>query len=198
MHKPAPTDHPIHEILQNRWSPRAFSDALPETEILLSLFEAARWTPSSMNAQPWAFILARRDDPAAYQRMFSLLTENNQRWAAGAPLLVLAVMNSLRPNGKPHRWAPYDLGQAVAHLTFQAGALGLAVHQMGGFDAARAAEVYQLPTGYEAMAVLAIGAAGDPAALPDDLRQRELSPRERKPLPEVVFDGEWGRPLIER
>ena len=183
-----PAQNTLHPLLAQRWSPRVFTDEIPSADRLMRLFEAARWAPSSRNAQPWYFLLTTRTDPAAYQAMFSLLTESNQQWAASAPVLVLAVMHSLRDNGKPHRWAPYDLGQAVAHLTFQAAAEGLSVHQMGGFSVPKAIEVFRLPPGDEPLTLLAIGTTTQPA--PND--------RTRKPLQDVVFYADGRTPTREQ
>lgn len=195
MHKPAQTNYPIVDLLKNRWSPRAFSKRPVETETLLSLFEAARWSPSSSNTQPWFFIVVSPQSPDRFAKLLGTLGERNQQWAKDAPVLVLTIALRDRAPGKPNLWAGYDLGQSVAHLSIQASALGLSVHQMGGFDRLKAAEAFELPDGYEPMTVIAIGYAGDPAALPEDLRESEVAPRTRKPLSEFVFDGGWEEPL---
>ena len=198
MNKPAQNDHPIHELLQNRWSPRAFSGQMVEHEKLLSLFEAARWSPSCINLQPWSFIVVNRDEPLPFASMVSILGERNQMWAKHAPVLVLALAASEMEPGKPNPYAAYDLGQSIAHLSIQASALGLAVHQMGGFDRLKAAQVFELPQGSLPMSVFAIGYPGDPATLPEGFREREMEPRTRKPLSEFVFDGALKMPLVEK
>ena len=91
MEKPADVDHPIHDLLRRRWSPRAFSERMVETEKLQSLFEAARWAPSSNNEQPWHFIVGTKDDPSAHDRLFQCLKEGNKKWAFRAPVLMLSV-----------------------------------------------------------------------------------------------------------
>jgi len=197
MDKSAQTNYPIHDILKKRWSPRAFSAQPVARETLLSLFEAARWAPSAMNLQPWSFVLTSKDEPQAYERLFASLGERNQVWAQSAPVLALAVARREREPGKPNNSALYDTGQAVAHLSAQAGALDLYVHQMGGFDKDKARLACGLPEGFEPVVVLAIGYLGDPDGLPDDVRERELGPRARKPLSEVVFDGAWQVALPE-
>ncbi len=197
MNKSAQTQYPILEVLKNRWSPRAFAAQPVEREKLLSLFEAARWAPSGGNVQPWSFIVTDRSEPATFEKLLSALSEGNRVWAKDVPVLVLSVVQRERAAGRPNPWAAYDVGQAVAHLSMQAGALGLFVHQMGGFDAPQAAKLFDLPEGYDPLTVFAVGYAGDPDALPDNLRQREQEPRTRKPLSEFVFDGAWQVPLAE-
>jgi nitroreductase len=195
MQKTAVTDHPIHEILAERWSPRAFAGRPVERAKLLSLFEAARWSPSAANSQPWAFLVFTQDDPENFAKMVETLKGFNRVWAAEAPVLVLALAKLPTDAPQRARYAYYDLGQAMAHLSVQAGALGLHVHQMAGFDGPMACQLFELPEDYEPVAVSAIGYLGEPDRLPDELKQRELAPRNRKPLPEFVFEGRWNHPL---
>jgi len=195
----ADVNHPIHDLLRRRWSPRAFSDRPVELEKLRSLLEAARWAPSSYNEQPWSFIVAIKENPAEYERLLSCLVEGNIRWAQHAPVLMLAVARlHFERNGQPNRHAHYDVGQAVAHLTVQATALGLYVHQMAGFHVEKARELFSIPEGYEPMTAIALGYIGEPDALPEKLREREQAPRTRKSLDEFVFTGHWGQtsPLV--
>ena len=196
MQKPAPTAYPIHDFLRNRWSPRAFSSQPIETETLLSLFEAARWSPSGVNLQPWSFIVTFQSDPEPYARLLQTLSPNNLSWAKAAPVLVLTVVQREYEPGKPINSGLYDLGQSVAHLTFQASAQGISVHQMGGFDRPKARELFNLPEGYDPATVLALGYAGDPDQLPGEMRERELGPRTRKPLGDFVFNGAWKEPIV--
>lgn len=196
MEKPADVQYPIHELLRNRWSSRAFSSRPVEPEALLSLFEAARWSPSSSNLQPWAFVVVTRADADRHRAFVDLLTGRNPEWAGNAPVLVLAAAKRERQPGKLNFWALYDLGQAVAHLTVQAAALGLSVRQMGGFDREKAREVFGVPAGYDPAVVIALGYRGEPDALPEDMRAGELGARSRKPLSEFVFAGRWDEPVI--
>jgi nitroreductase len=197
MQKPAPTDHPVHELIRERWSPRAFSEKPVPAEVLQSLFEAARWAPSSSNEQPWAFLVATRDDEESHSRMLSTLVEFNQTWAGHAPVLALAVSElAFARNGRSNRNAFYDTGAAVADLTVEATVRGLFVHQMAGFDPRKAIELFSIPAGWEPIAAFVIGYPGDPQSLPEPLRERELAPRNRKPLPEFVMSGGWGQPAI--
>ncbi|MGC0775385.1 MAG: nitroreductase family protein [Candidatus Acidiferrum sp.] len=193
MHKPAPADFPIHDLIRNRWSPRAFSDKPVEPNVLVSLFEAARWAPSSSNEQPWAYLVATKDDAENFAKLLSVLVDFNAGWAKGAPVLVLAVSElKFRANGTPNRNASYDTGAATALLSVEATARGLAVHQMAGFDHAKAKQVFDIPADCEPIAAIAIGYPGDPDSLPEKLRDREVAPRTRKPLSEFVMSGRWG------
>ncbi|HMG74581.1 MAG TPA: nitroreductase family protein [Pyrinomonadaceae bacterium] len=199
MEKPAQTDHPIIELLKRRWSPRAFSDQMVEPEKLLSLFEAARWAPSSFNEQPWSFVLATKQNPAEHARLLSCLVEGNQQWARQAPVLMVSVAKlNFDKTGKPNRHAFYDVGMAVGNLMTQAMALDLFVHQMAGFSPEKVAELYKIPDEFEPVAAIAIGYGGEVEDLPESLRERELGPRSRKPIQEFVFEGRWGQasPLV--
>ncbi|HXY01843.1 MAG TPA: nitroreductase family protein [Candidatus Limnocylindrales bacterium] len=195
MHKPATTDHPVQELIRERWSPRAFSEKPIRPEVLRSLFEAARWAPSSNNEQPWAFLVATQEDQEFHARMLSTLVEFNQAWAKHAPVLAIAVSElTFARTGDANRNAFYDTGAAVANLSAEATARGLFVHQMAGFNPQKAIELFQIPKGWEPIAALVIGYPGDPQSLPENLRQRELAPRSRKPLSDFVMSGTWGHP----
>ena len=194
MSNPTETNYEIHDLLKNRWSPRAFSSQPVEPEKLRSLFEAARWSPSGGNSQPWAYVVATKENPA-HQKLVQTLMGFNTVWAENAPVLVLtlAYLNPQRPGGNHYGY--YDLGQAVAHLSIQAAELGLHVHQMAGFDAQKARELFEIPADYVPTTVVALGYLGSAEDLPEELRQREAAPRTRKPLDEFVFSGQWGAPL---
>lgn len=185
----------IHELLEKRYSPTAFSSRPIEPEKLHWLFEAARSAPSSFNEQPWRFIAATREDPEAFGRLAEVLVEQNRQWARHAPLLILSVAKAdFTHNGKPNRHALYDAGQAAAYLTFQATAFGLYVHQMAGFDAAKARQLLNIPEGYEPAAMIAVGYLSEPEPLPEPVRPAKV-PRVRKPLESVLFGGTWGEPF---
>jgi nitroreductase len=196
--KPAETSAPIHDLIKHRWSPRAFDSRPVEPEKLRSLLEAARWASSSYNAQPWYFIVATKDELENYRRVLDTFVEFNQGWAKNAPVLGLTVAKLKFDDGRTNRHAFHDVGQAMANLVTQAEALGLSVHQMAGIDPEKARKIFGIPADYEAVAAFALGYAGDPATLPDQLRERELAPRERKPLDSFVFTGQWGKtsPLV--
>jgi nitroreductase len=194
MEKPAQTDYPILELLKRRWSPRAFSDRMVEPEKLLSLFEAARWAPSSFNEQPWYFVLATREKPEEHAQLLSCLVEKNQEWARLAPVLMVSVakLKSDR-TGKPNRHAFHDLGMAVGNLLIQATALDLCVHQMAGFSEEKVTDLYHIPGEFEPVAVIAIGYGLNVEDLPYPLRESEQAPRSRRSIPSFVFEGQWGQ-----
>lgn len=195
MQKPAAHDAPIHDLIRDRWSPRAFSEKLIPPDGLRSLFEAARWAPSSNNEQPWAFLVATQDDRENFQKVLSTLVEFNAGWAQHAAALGLSVSElAFAANGTPNRNAFYDTGAAMALLSVEATARGLFVHQMAGFDPAKAKEVFGIPGGWEPISAFALGYPGDTSSLPEKLRQREMAPRTRKPLREFVMTGRWGQP----
>jgi nitroreductase len=194
MDKTAKTEFPVHDLVRLRWSPRAFADRPVEPEKLRSLLEAARWAPSSYNEQPWAYLVARREEPEAFARLLSVLVEFNVTWARRAPVLMLSVAKlHLARNGQPNRHAFHDVGLASANLITQATAMGLFVHQMAGIQVEKAREVFVIPEGWEPVAGIALGYLGEPNSLPQALRDRELEPRSRKPLREFVFSDHWGQ-----
>jgi nitroreductase len=192
MEKPAVTSAPINEVIRRRWSPRAFADQPVSPEVLRSLFEAARWAPSSNNEQPWAYLVATKEDAANFAKMVSVLVEFNANWAQHAPVLALSVAHLKSREGKPNRVALHDVGSASAQLTMEANSRGLFVHQMAGFDSAKAKKTFAIPEDWEPVAAMAIGYPGDAQKLPEKLRERELAPRSRKPLQEFVMSGGWG------
>lgn len=193
VQKLAATQYPVHELIQRRWSPRAFADRGVEPAVLLRLVEAARWAPSCFNEQPWRYLVATRENPAEFERMLACLVEGNQLWAKQAPVLMISVARlAFAHNNQPNRHAFHDVGAASAFLTFQATALGLYVHQMAGIHVDRAKETYEIPEGFEAVAGIALGYLGDPSTLPDSLRERETMPSSRQALEAMVFGGRWG------
>jgi nitroreductase len=193
MSKRATPDHPVHDLFAQRWSPYSFADRPVSREDLRSLFEAARWAPSSYNEQPWSYLVATKDDPEAFAKLLSCLVEPNQVWAKAAPALALGCTSlNFTHNGKPNAAAVHDLGLGSANLVLEATARGLFVHQMIGILPDRARELYEVPAGVQPLTGLAIGYAGDTAALPERLRDRDTAPRTRKPLGAFVFGGKWG------
>jgi nitroreductase len=195
MEKPAPAAYPIEPLLQRRWSPRAFSPRPVEREVLLSLFEAARWAPSSYNEQPWRYVVATAENPERLREAQSVLSPGNA-WAASAPVLVCTVAHlAFVRNNKPNRHALHDLGAASENLLLQAVALGLFGHQMAGFDVEKARIVFQIPEGYEPVAMLALGYPAPWESLTEEQRAYEARPRVRRPIQEFVFDGRFGHPM---
>ena len=195
MEKIADTQVPIHDVIRRRWSPRAFADRPIEPDKLLSIFEAARWAASASNEQPWAFLVATRQDPKNHADMLGVLVEFNRTWAHRAPVLILTLAHTqFEKDGRPNRHALYDLGQAAANLALQATSLGLAAHQMAGFEVETARERFAVPAGWEPVSVIAVGYPGNLESLTEKLQQREIAERKRKPLETFVFSGTWGHP----
>lgn len=177
---------PLLPALAERWSPRSFDPSVGIDDVTLrSALEAARWSPSANNSQPWRFIVARRGTEA-----FATIVENlagfNKTWASSAAVLIVAAAEVVDEDGNERRWAVYDLGQAVAHLTIQAHHDGLHAHQMGGFDAEGLRTAFGLEERFVPTSVTALGVLGDPEALPEPLRSREGAPRARRALDEIA------------
>lgn len=184
------TDYPIDPLLAERWSPRGFDTTRPlsDTEIG-SLLEAARWTPSCLNSQPWRFVVAQRGTKA-FDQVVEALTGNNTLWAPLAPLLLVACATVRTDDGSALRWAEYDTGQAAAHLTIQAETMGLSVHQMAGFVPEAIRRDFSLPDDVEPVAVIAVGYLDPEAQLPHVLAEREAAERGRLPLADIVVN-DW-------
>lgn len=189
--KPAAnTQHTIHPLIAKRWSPRAFSTQQIDRETILSLFEAARWAPSSYNEQPWRFIYATPEQPEAFAKLAACLVPGNKEWAEQAPLLVAAITrNTYSGNGKVYRHNMHDLGLALGNLTIEATSRELYLRQMGGFDAERLRQSFDIPAEYQPATMLAIGYLGQPEQLPEAFRGAEWKAQQRKPLDDIAFEG---------
>lgn len=187
IERTAETSVPVHDILSARWSPRAFDAETPIDEAkLASALEAARWSPSASNTQPWRFIVARRGTEL-HARIDAALMGFNREWAGNAAVLIATFAEQTDAEGKPRPWAQYDLGQAVAHLSFQAHADGLFVHQMGGVERDQLAALPGVEDRFAPVSVIALGEIGDPSTMSEALQQREAAPRVRRPLAETVI-----------
>ena len=183
----ADTDSPVLDVLAARWSPRAYAaDASIDEAKLSSALEAARWSPSASNTQPWRFIVARRGT-TEHNTVHANLLGFNQAWAGNAAVLIVAVTENEAADGSALPWAAYDVGQAVAHLSVQAHHDGLHVHQMGGFDAAGLRAAFGLEARFSPVTVVALGAMGELETLPEALQEREVAPRARRPLAESLI-----------
>ena len=191
--KLANPDHPVHELIAQRWSPYAFDPRPVEREKLLSCLEAARWSASSYNEQPWTFIVAQRENEAEFRQLLGCLLEGNQAWAKNAGVLMITVVcKTFTKNGKPNRVAEHDIGLAAGNLTLQATALGLHVHQMAGVDLDKARQTYAIPDSHEPLTGIAIGyAAANLDNADEQFAQRDQAPRNRKPVSEIAFSGTW-------
>ena len=187
MTRSALTSAPLHPLLSERWSPRGFdaSHRLPERQ-LTALLEAARWSPSANNVQPWRFVVTQRGE-AAFERLVSTLSGGNRRWAGRASALLLVLAETADETGAPRAYGLYDTGQAVAHLVTQAESEGLSTHQLGGFDRAAAIDAFGIGPRLTPVVVIAVGLRQDEHELPDDLAEREGAPRRRRPLSELII-----------
>ena len=187
-------EHPVLDVIRQRWSPAIFSPRPVETEKLLSVLEAARWAPSSNNEQPWSFLVARKEEPEEFARMLSCLVPGNVRWAQHVPVLMLSAAKlRFDRDGKPNRHAWHDTGIATGFLMLQAVAVGLFAHGMAGFDPDKARQLYGIPETHEAVAAIALGYLGDERGAPEELRRRNVH-RPRRTLEQFVFGGQWGTP----
>ena len=192
----APVEQPVNELIAGRWSPRALSPRRIDRATLATLFEAARWAPSCFNEQPWRYLFATQDDPAAFETLASLLVPGNA-WAKNGYLLALSVAHLVfarnnRPN--PHAW--HDVGAASENMFLQASELGLYMHEMAGFDRERATALLAPDAQLEPVAMIAIGYPGDPASLAEPQRAGETAPRTRMPVSAFAFEGAWGKPAV--
>ena len=195
MSKSASPDHPIHELISERWSPYSYSNRLVPQADLLSIFEAARWAASSFNEQPWRYIVATRDRTDDFERILSCLLDGNRTWAKEVPTLALGcIRTTFSRNNKPNRVAQHDLGLASASLSLEATSRGVYVHQMAGLMADKAREVFGIPEGFEAVTALALGYRSESGTGDSSLLARDERPRTRRPLDEFVFGGHWGTP----
>ncbi len=193
MSKIAASDHPVHELIAQRWSPYDFSNRPVSDEDLRGLFEAARWAASSYNEQPWTYIVATQKDPEAFAKVLACLVEPNQAWAQAAPVLVLCCTSGkFSRNGKPNGCALHDLGLAAGNICLEATARGLSIHQMAGILPAKAVATFGVPEGVQVATAMAIGYATEPQKLSENFKQTDTEPRQRKPLSEFVFSGRWG------
>ena len=193
--KKAPHVDGVLPIFHERWSPRSFADREVSPATLAKLFEAARWAASSFNEQPWRFLVGVRGSET-YNKIYASLGEFNQRWARTAPVLILDVaLTQFSHNGTPNRVAFYDLGAAASYMTLEAASLGVATHQMAGFDPDKARQLLGIPAEYAIGAVIALGYQDEPEKLGDaGMIESEIAPRSRKPLKEIVFEA-WGKPM---
>ena len=196
LDRPAPTTLPIHDLLKRRWSPRAFDPNRPVTrEQLKVLLEAGRWAPSCNGDEPWRYLIWDKGrDPQGWQKAYDCLNENNKKWVKNVPLLMLSCAGSaFEATGKPNRWTQHDTGAASVSMALQAGAMGLVIHQMGGWDADKARAAFAIPPEYTPMAMIAVGYQASPDILDEETKAKEMRPRGRKPVVERFYEGGWGK-----
>lgn len=188
MSKDAKTKYDIHEVLKKRYSPRAFSVEAVEDEYLNRMLEAARWSPSAFNDQPWRFIVGVKTKGETYHKIFYSLSEFNQIWCKNVPVLIVVCTGKISARtGEENKYRLYDAGQAVAHLTFQAASDDLFVHQMAGVDRNQISKSLNLPDDIEPYVVIAVGHLGNYLELPEKMQQIELAERVRKPFEDIIL-----------
>ena len=194
--KPAETLRDVHPLIRDRWSPRAFDAGKPVSkDDLISVLEAARWTASSNNVQPWRFIVATADNAAEHAKALDGFNVRNQRWAKNAPVLIIALARKVNDEGAANGAAHYDTGAAVAQLIIQATALGLCAHQAGGIEKDKIRAAYNVPEDTDILVAFGLGYQAEADVLPDDLAEREKTPRARKSLSDIVYTGAYGEKM---
>ncbi|HEY6950456.1 MAG TPA: nitroreductase family protein [Nitrososphaeraceae archaeon] len=184
------TEYPINPLILNRWSPRSMTGEELDEDDIMSLFEAARWAPSSFNNQPWRFIYAKRNT-GYWDKLFNLLADGNKTWAKNAALLAVVISRkNFEFNGKPARTHQFDAGSAWENLALEASSRGIVAHGMQGFDYEKAKAELRIPIDFEVMAMIAIGKRGPKENLPTELQDKE-KPNERKPLKDIIMEGSY-------
>ncbi|MCH7972372.1 MAG: nitroreductase family protein [Bacteroidetes bacterium] len=174
----------LNELIEKRYSPYSFSDRQIEKETIYKLFDAARFSPSSYNEQPWRFIVASKSNEETYNNILETLVDANREWAKQASVLILAIsQNEFSKNGKKNYHADYDLGQSVAYLTLKATEQDIYVHQMAGFSREKAVELFNIPEGFIPVTAIALGYKNE---------NDEGKIKQRKELSEIVFENSFG------
>lgn len=190
--KRAKTENTLNPLFENRWSPRSFSDKTVDKDIIKKFLEAASWSASSYNEQPWRFIVGVKDEGKTWDHIFSSVNEWNQQWARNAPILILACAKKhFSRNQKENRHYFYDTGQAVSAMIHQALEDNIYAHQMAGFDPGVCREKFEVPSEYEPVVVVAMGYKGEADQLKEEYQKSELAERSRKPLSEIAFTEVW-------
>ncbi len=190
--KKADLAYPIHPLIATRWSPRAYSPKPIEKEKMQRVFESSRWAASSNNLQPWYFLVGFKGDEV-YSKIFETLVEFNQLWAKDSPILALAIAKTTNSRGEINQSYAYDLGQAVTTMSLQANFEDLYMHQMGGFDAAAAQKILNIPEEFKVVVAFTLGYRGNENDLHPNLYKLEVTPRSRRPITDTVFTEEFGQ-----
>jgi nitroreductase len=189
-----PAQKKVIDVVAKRFSPRAYSGQAVEKEKLLTVLEAARWSASSYNEQPWRFIMATKDNPEAFEKLLSVANDWNQKWATLAPVLILTVAKkTFSHNSKDNKHAWHDIGQTVATLALEAAQHDLYIHQMAGIYPDKARELFSIPEDFDVVSLFTLGYLGDIKDLPEEFHKSEQRKRERKPLGEIIFENEFGQ-----
>jgi nitroreductase len=184
------SEYPINPLILNRWSPRSMTGEELDDDDIMSLFEAARWAPSSFNNQPWRFIYAKRNTEH-WHRLFNLLVDANKTWVKNAALLTVVISRkNFEFNEKPARTHQFDAGSAWENLALEASSRGIVAHGMQGFDYEKAKAELGIPADFEVMAMIAIGKRGPKENLPTELQDKE-KPNDRKALKDIIMEGTY-------
>jgi nitroreductase len=187
----------VLDLIKNRWSPYSFSSKPIEGDKLKAIFEAAGHAPSSMNEQPWLFILTTRDEPENFDNVIDLLDDGNKVWAKNAYALIISLARMKHIFGeRPNKYAFHDTGMAVSNMLFQAASMNIYVHQMGGFSAERAKNYLKLDDSIEPVAIMALGYQGDGTGLSEELYNRDKNRRPRKNVSEYAYRNRLNNPAF--
>ena len=187
----------ILEIIQERWSPYAFSPAKVEDFKLKAMFEAAGYAPSCNNEQPWLFVMTTREEAEVFNDYIGFMADGNKVWAKNAYAIAISMARTkFSHNGNPNRWAFHDTGMAVTNLLLQAQALDVHVHQMGGYSIEKVKDYFKLKNDIEPIAMMAIGYLGDGSNLAPEILKRDEKRRPRKSVHEIVFKNTLSKPAF--
>ena len=191
MKKPVDSSVPLHPLLNERWSPRAFdSSSAISDEDFKAVLEAGRWAPSAFNAQPWRYVIAKRGD-ANFEKMAKTFSGFNAMWAPNAAAFILVAAVTTSADGSLNPTAEYDAGLSAAYMTFEATHRGFAIHQIAGFDNDQIKREFEIPENVSPKAILIIGKQAPVESLTDaTLVEREKAPRVRLPLSEIIIAGD--------
>ena len=191
LRAPQPGAEGLAEPMRSRWSPSVFDDEHElDDESLEVLLRAAQWAPSSGNLQPWNFVVCRRGD-AGHRRLLPSLTRGNSGWVPRASVVLVGVARVEDDEGNALPYGVYDTGQAAAHVTLQARAMGLHAHQFAGFDHDALSRSMRIPPSMRVLAGIAVGVTGDPGDVDERTAARDHRDRVRHPVAEFVHVGEW-------
>ncbi len=185
----AETSQPVHEIIATRRSPRSLDPtvALADDD-LIAILEAARWAPSAFNGQPWRFFVGRNGDEI-FSKTLESLVPFNQSWAKNSAVLITVAGKTTKDDGSIHADYQFDCGLSVAQMVFEIHHRGFVAHQMTGFDRGQSSQLLGMAPDLTPVVVIAIGKQDLPEKLEGPAAERELAPRVRKELSEIVLAG---------
>lgn len=183
------TRFPVLPAITARWSPRSFSERMLTEDEIATLVEAASWAPSSTNDQPWIYLYVQRGTPE-FDALFDCILPGNQQWAHKASTLMVSLVRTTFSNsGRPNRHAMFDVGASNALLLLQGASMGIYGHQLGGYHHERTTQLLNLPDDIDIACILALGYRDDADKLEEPFRTRELSPRSRRSVEEILKEG---------